>query len=164
MTLNNDNVTSFDTNMTWYNSSGTNAHTHVLTNFRPAPAEKTVSLGQKTNNIIIKGVTDVGTNDKISWSEGPTSILINGHKIVSISVDDNKTNHHFGGQPILGVISSFVPCSDLPGPNMDVLPPCNVSTLAEDSFNYTNNSQIYSPSEDSIPYERNPSTGGIIST
>src|SRR5206468_11363145 len=31
--LNNGNVTSFESNMTWYNSSGTNVHTHELTNF-----------------------------------------------------------------------------------------------------------------------------------
>ena len=39
--LNNGNVTTFETKMTWYNSSGTNAHTHELTNFRAAAGEYT---------------------------------------------------------------------------------------------------------------------------
>ena len=50
-------------------------------------------------------------------------------KIISIAIDDTKTNHHFGGQSLLGIVDSFVPCSDLPGPNMELLPSCNVSTV-----------------------------------
>jgi hypothetical protein len=139
MILNNGNVSLFNTNMTWYNSSGTNAHTHELTNFKPAVGEQVVSLEQPTNSIVIKGFTDAGTNNQKSWSEVPTTIVINARKIISISVDDNKTNRHFGGQPILGVVSSFVPCSDLPGANMEVLPPCTISTGLEDALILTNN-------------------------
>ena len=98
-----------------------------------------MSLEQPTNSIVIKGFTDAGTNNQKSWSEVPTTIVINGHKIISISVDDNKTNRHFGGQPILGVVSSSVPCSDLPGSNMEVLPPCTISTGVEDTLILTNN-------------------------
>ena len=171
MTLNNGNVTLFDANMTWYNSSGTTAHTHELANFRPVEGERVVSLEQPTNNIIIKGVTDVGTNNQISWNEVPTTITFNSRKIVSISVDDNKTNHHFGGQPILGIVSSFVPCSDLPGPDMEVLPPCTVSTFQEDSFNFSNETlapESFVPSqngtfnEGSLPSEDGLTTEGSV--
>jgi hypothetical protein len=140
MILNNGIVTLFDTNMTWYNSSGTTAHTHELINFKPVVGGQAVSLEQPTNNsIMIKGFTDIGTNNQISWSEVPTTIVINGRKIVSISLDDNATNRHFGGQPILGVVSSFVPCSDLPGANMEVLTPCTVpATVVEDTLSLPN--------------------------
>jgi hypothetical protein len=177
MILNNGNVSLFNTNMTWYNSSGTNAHTHELTNFMPAVGEQVVSLEQPTNSIVIKGFTDAGTNNQKSWSEVPTTIVINARKIISISIDDNETNRHFGGQPILGVVSSFVPCSDLPGSNMEVLPPCTISTV-EDTLILTNNTvsedapgvegQLSLPSEDapgvegqsSLPSEDAPGVEG----
>jgi len=151
ITLNNGDVTSFDTNMTWYNSSGTNAHTHELTNFRPAADDQLLSM--KNNDIIIKGVTDVGANNKISWFEVPTTITLNDRRIISISVDDNKTNQHFGGQPILGIIESYEPCSDLPGANMEVLPSCSDLTTAEQSIGLPNDTLAFPPSEGSIPYQ-----------
>jgi hypothetical protein len=151
ITLNNGNVTSFDTNMTWYNSSGTNAHTHELTNFRPSVDDQLLSL--KDNDIIIKGVTDVGANNKISWFEVPTTITLNDRRILSISVDDNKTNHHFGGQPILGIVDLYEPCSDLPGANMEVLPSCSGLSVGEQSIGLPNDTLAFPPSEGSIPYQ-----------
>src|ERR1051325_6451282 len=146
--LNNGNVTAFETKMTWYNSSGTNAHTHELINLRPATGNiQTLPMSGPGNQIIIKGVTDVGSNNRVSWYEVPTVITINDRKILSISLDDNKTNHHFGGQPILGIVDSFVPCSDLPGPNMELLPSCTVSPVGEQGFALTNNT--LAPSEGS---------------
>ena len=151
ITSNNGDVTSFDTNMTWYNSSGTNAHTHELTNFRPAADDQLLSM--KNNDIIIKGVTDIGANNKISWFEVPTTINLNDRRIISISVDDNKTNQHFGGQPILGIIESYEPCSDLPGANMEVLPSCSDLTTGEQSIGLPNDTLAFPPSEGSIPYQ-----------
>jgi hypothetical protein len=154
--LNNGNVTSFGSNMTWYNSSGTNAHTHELTNFEAGPGGiQTLPLGGSAEQIIIKGVSDVGANNRISWFEVPTTITINDHKIVSISLDDNKTNHHFGGQPLLGIVDSFVKCSDTPGPNMELLSPCSISPAVEEGFGLTNESSSFTPSQGAL-------TGGGI--
>jgi hypothetical protein len=153
ITLNNGNVTSFDTNMTWYNSTGTNAHTHQLTNLRPAANDQQLSLKKANNDIIIKGVTDVGSNNKIAWFDVPTTITLNDRRILSISLDDNKTNHHFGGQPILGIVDSYEPCSDLPGANMEVLPSCSDLSLGEQNIGLTNETLAFPPSEGSIPYQ-----------
>jgi hypothetical protein len=51
-------------------------------------------------------------------------ISIQGGKTIIISVSDNATNHHFAGQPVFGLVTSLVPCSDVPGANMEVLPRC----------------------------------------
>jgi hypothetical protein len=159
--LNNDNVTNFEIKMTWYNSSGTNAHTHELSNFKPAPGEfQTLPMNGLANQIILKGVTDVGSNNRVSWLEVPTTITINDRKIISISLDDNKTNHHFGGQPLLGIVDTFIPCSDVPGPNMELLPPCSATPAAEQGLNLTNNNLTSAPSEGSL-YGEAPSEGGI---
>ena len=165
--LNNGNVTTFETKMTWYNSSGTNAHTHELTNFRAAAGDiQTLPMSGPANQIIIKGVTDVGSNSRVSWLEVPTIITINDRKILSISLDDNKTTHHFGGQPLLGIVDSFVPCSDLPGPNMEILPSCSLSPVGEQGFaltndSLTNDSLTFTPSEDSLTYGGTLPGGGI---
>jgi len=126
MNVNNGSLTSFETNMTWLNSSGTAAHTHEFLNFRVQP-DKVISLEQPGNNIFLKGVMDVGTNNRIIWHDVPSNMSINGKNTIIISVDDNATNHHFAAQPILGVVKSFILCSDIPGPNMEVLPPCTTN-------------------------------------
>jgi hypothetical protein len=108
--------------MTWNNVNGTAAHSHEFKNLR---VSKPILLNQSEKNISIKGLLDVGTNQRIVWKDVPGTININGKKTISIFADDNMTNHHFALQPILGVVTSFLICSDIPGPNMEILPPCS---------------------------------------
>ncbi len=118
MIVDNGSLTGFGTNMTWFNSNGKTSHTHEFHNLR-------ASAGTiQGNNIIINGLMDVGTNHRVVWKNVPTTISIQGGKTIRISVDDNATNHHFAGQPVFGLVTSFTPCSDVPGPNMEVLPSC----------------------------------------
>jgi hypothetical protein len=150
--VNNGNVTSFDTKMTWYNSSGTNAHTHELTNFKSVSDNTQavpMNLTDKQKSIV--GFTDVGSNGRTTWFEVPTAITINDGKIISISVDDNKTNGHFAGQPLLGIVDSFVPCSDVPGPNMEFLPPCSLNAGGEDYPFMVNDTSAFPPSNQFMP-------------
>ena len=79
-------------------------------------------------DIVLNGVTDIGTNNLIWWNDVPISISVKGHKVVVITIDENKTNHHFLGQPILGIVDSFLPCSDLPGSTNGVLVTCGENT------------------------------------
>ena len=99
----------------------------------------------------IEGFTDVASNGRTSWFEVPTTITINDGKIISISVDDNKTNHHFGGQPLLGIVESFIPCSDVPGTNMELLPPCSPVSQGEEVFGLMNDTSAFPPSEEFMP-------------
>ena len=126
MNVNNGNVTSFEINMTWNNIDGTETHTHELENFTPG---KPVLLNSSDKNISIEGSVDVGTNQRVVWKNIPSTININGGKTISISVDDKMTNQHFASQPILGVITSFTTCSDIPGPNMEILVPCTQPSM-----------------------------------
>jgi len=118
MSIDNGSLTGFGTNMTWFNSNGKASHTHEFHNLRAGAG--TI----QGNNIIINGLTDVGTNHRVVWKNVPTTISIQGGKTIRISVADNATNHHFAGQPVFGLVTSFIPCSDVPGPNMEVLPSC----------------------------------------
>jgi hypothetical protein len=123
MNANNGNLTSFGTNMSWYDEKGGATHTHEFQNFRPNP-EFSVITQQPDNNILLRGLMDVGTNHKVVWKDVPTMINIKGRNTITISVDDTATNNHFARQPILGVVRSYVPCSDVPGPAMEIFTPC----------------------------------------
>jgi len=118
MSIDNGSLTGFGTNMTWYNSNGKASHTHEFSNLKSAGG--TI----QGKNIVINGFMDVGTNHRLIWKNVPSTISIQGGKTIRISVDDNATNHHFAGQPVFGLVTSFVPCSDIPGANMEVLPSC----------------------------------------
>ncbi|HJR84107.1 MAG TPA: discoidin domain-containing protein [Nitrososphaeraceae archaeon] len=152
--ISNGNVTSFNTKMTWYNSSGTNAHTHDLSNFKSiSDNPQTLPVSTSNKQTTIRGVSDVSSNGKVSWFEVPTTITVNDRRIISISVDDSKTNSHFGGQSLLGIVDSFTECSDQPGPNMELLPPCSVNTFEETGLGFVNDSSAFSAFEGSIPTE-----------
>lgn len=118
MTVDNGTLAGFTTNMTWFNSNGKTSHTHEFSNLRAG------SGTMQGSNIVINGMMDVGTNHRVVWKNVPATVNIQGGKTITVSVDDNATNHHFAGQPVFGVVTSFIPCSDVPGANMEVLPSC----------------------------------------
>jgi hypothetical protein len=140
--VNNGSLALVSANMTWYNDNGTASHTHEILNFRPIVEEvqrqgastTTADAAQPTSKIIVqpdnksiflRGVVDVGANHRIAWRNVDSAIYIkNGGKILSIFLDDAQTNNHFGGRPIFGIVNSFIRCSNEPGPNMEILPPC----------------------------------------
>jgi hypothetical protein len=125
--VNNGNAALVTANMTWYNDNGTSSHTHEILNFRPfAAGQQSAILVQPDNNSVsLRGVVDVGANHRISWNGVQSAIDVKkGGKILSISLDDAQTNNHFGGRPIFGIVTSFTRCSDVPGPNMEMLQPC----------------------------------------
>jgi hypothetical protein len=124
MNVNNGSLPFFETIMTWFNQNGTASHTHEFRDFKNAGGN-IITIQQPSNNVILKGVMDVGTNHRIVWKNVPTTININGNKTITISVDDKDTNHHFAGQPVLGVVKSFTLCSDIAGPRMKILRSCS---------------------------------------
>jgi hypothetical protein len=120
----NGKMISFITNMTWYNNNGTASHTHEFVKFVPAGGN--VTLGSD-NSLHLNGLMDVGTNHRVAWKNVHSVIDIRGGKALSVSVNDQETKSHFAGQPIYGVVTSMIRCSDEPGTNMEVLPPCTLS-------------------------------------
>ena len=121
MTINYGNLTGFLTNMSFFDEKGTATHTHEFQNFRPSAINKVI-VQRPDNSVIIRGLVDVGTNHKVVWKDVPALIDIKGGKTISISLNDKATNSHFASQPILGVVKSYTHCSDIPGPDMIILP------------------------------------------
>jgi hypothetical protein len=131
--VNNGAVGLVTANMTWYNDNGTASHTHEILNFRPVEVtageqgqqQQSILVQPADKSVSLRGVVDIGTNHRIVWNDVQSTIDIKkGGKILAISLNDAQTNNHFGGRPIFGIVTSFIRCSDVPGPNMEVLPPC----------------------------------------
>ena len=121
MVVEDNDLQLFKTNMAWTNA--TSGHTHEFSNFESEDGDIVLP---PDNILSIKGNMDVGTNSAISWEGVPTTIDIGGGgKTITISLDHEETDHHFAGQPISGVVTSLTPCSDTPGPSMEVSPSCS---------------------------------------
>jgi hypothetical protein len=123
MAVSNGKVKAFDTNMVWRNTTA--SHTHEFAIFK-STSSTTKNIALKPDNSVssIRGIMDVGTNGRMIWQKVPTTIDIKIGKTITISLDDKHTDHHFAGQPIHGVLTSLVLCSDKPGANMEVSPTC----------------------------------------
>ncbi|MGB9168959.1 MAG: hypothetical protein WCB31_08545 [Nitrososphaeraceae archaeon] len=110
-------LTSFDTDMAWNN--GTAAHTHEFQNFEMNDDSEDISVDNE-GTVVIEGEMDVGTNGVVAWQNVPADINIQKAKIITVSLVDDKTNHHFGGQAVHGKVTSFDSCSVKPGADMQV--------------------------------------------
>jgi hypothetical protein len=105
MDVNNGKVTSFITNMLWYNDNGTATHTHEIQNFKST--EGKMLTVQPDNSLFLKGLVDVGTNQRMVWKNVHSTIDIKGGKTIVISLDHKQTNNHFAKQSIYGVVTSL---------------------------------------------------------
>lgn len=113
-------VKNFVTNMAWFN--GITGHTHDFINLNP---DDEIEL-PSDNVLSIDGEMDVATNGVVSWEEVDSTINIGDQgRTITFLVDHDKTDDHFAGQPVNGTVTSLTPCSDTPGPNMVIYPPCN---------------------------------------
>jgi hypothetical protein len=119
MNVSNGEVSSFNTTMTWHN--GTSGHGHEFLNFETTDD---VDISAEDQTISIEGTMDVGTNRAVSWEDVPSEIVIEGGRIIRVSVDDEATGEHFSGQSVHGNVTSLSICSTTPGPAMQVFPGC----------------------------------------
>jgi hypothetical protein len=119
LTVSEGELTSFDTDMAWNN--GTAAHTHEFQNFVMDDGSDNISIDSE-GGVTIGGVMDVGTNGVVSWPSVPVEITIDQGKIITVSLDHEDTDNHFGGhdQAVHGTVASLKPCSATPGPNMQI--------------------------------------------
>ena len=106
MDVNQGNLTGFLTNMSFFDERGTATHTHEFLNFRP-DADYKIIAQLPNSSLLVHGLMDVGTNQKVVWKSVPTIIDLKGGKTIAISVNDKATNSHFASQPILGVVSTL---------------------------------------------------------
>jgi hypothetical protein len=119
LTVSEGELTSFATDMAWNN--GTAAHTHEFQNFVMDDGSGNISIDPE-GGVTIEGVMDVGTNSAVSWPSVPAEITIDQGKIITVLLDHEDTDNHFGGhdQAIHGTVTLLRPCSGTPGADMQI--------------------------------------------
>ncbi len=118
LSVSDGNVRSFDTDMNWTN--GTSGHTHEFRNFR---GDDNIGLSPD-QSLTAEGIINVGTNQAITWYDIPVEIVIQEGKIITITVDDEDTGNHFGGQSIHGTVQEITPCNTSPAAGMQIVTEC----------------------------------------
>jgi hypothetical protein len=119
----NGEVSSFDANMIWNNSTATqpgSTHSHEFRNFQGGDD---VVLSPD-NSTTFDGLMDVATNKAISWPQVSTEVNIDGGKIMTVTVDDEETDNHFYGQSIHGTVKEIVLCNARPAAGMQIVTDC----------------------------------------
>ena len=102
----------FNGNMQWDPTNLTKIpHSHNFANFRSNPNSPSIFLGPYRITDI-KGIMDIGANNKIEWYNVPAEIKTAGNTITVSILDDSKTGNHFNNYPIFGKISHIEKCSD----------------------------------------------------
>jgi hypothetical protein len=99
-------------NFTEVTTTGINPHTHTITNYKPANSNNNNSkqvVLTDNNDLKIYGYVDVLRNGQPvkNWINIPVKIFMSNGNIVSIDVDPIKTNYHFGGMPVFGIVTSL---------------------------------------------------------
>jgi hypothetical protein len=119
LTVSEGELTSFAADMSWNNATA--HHTHGFGNFVTDDDSDNISINPG-GNVTIGGDMDVATNGVVAWRSVPAEITIDQGKIITVSLDHEDTQNHFGGhdQAIHGSVTSLKPCSVKPGPNMQV--------------------------------------------
>jgi hypothetical protein len=119
LTVSEGELTSFAADMAWGN--GTANHKHEFQNFVMDDDSDNVSV-DPGGTVTMEGDMDVATNGVVSWPSVPAEITIDQGKIITVSLDHEDTDYHFGGhdQAIHGTVTSLKPCSVKPGPNMTI--------------------------------------------
>ena len=119
LTVSEGELTSFAADMSWKNATA--HHTHGFGNFVTDDDSDNISIDPQ-GNVTIGGDMDVATNGVVSWRSVPAEITIEQGKIITVSLDHEDTENHFGGhdQAIHGTVTSLKPCFVKPGPNMQV--------------------------------------------
>jgi hypothetical protein len=119
LTVSDGELRTFSTDMNWRNATA--SHTHEFRNFEAG--DDGIELAAD-RSVSIEGNMDVGANRMTSWPEVPAEIVIDRGKIITVSLDHEETDNHFGGQSIHGTVTSIQPCDITPGPDMQMPTGC----------------------------------------
>ena len=92
-------------------------HTHSFVNFRvDTNSQNNSNILLGADRVIdIKGIMDIGANNKIEWTKVPAEIKTAGNTITVLILDDSKTGNHFNNYPVFGKIANVEKCSDNEG-------------------------------------------------
>jgi hypothetical protein len=105
LNVTNKKITYFDINFTMVHASGTDRHTHELTNFKRISI---IPILLDPNGITFIGMMDIKQNGNDKWFGVPVTASVGKQfNTISIKTNPDYTNNHFMRQPIFGVFTSL---------------------------------------------------------
>lgn len=105
--VNNGRLAFFEADFVAAPVDGNISHTHQITNFIPNNNTKPIQLNAD-GSTAISGTVDVRINGINIWDGVNATILISKGSTITISLDDAMTEHHFGSQPIYGIVNRLM--------------------------------------------------------
>ncbi len=121
--VNNGNANDLLLNFVMVHPDATGLHIHNFTQFKAAN-NTSVQLNQN-GNTTITGTVNILVNGTQKWGDVPITISIQNGRVINIAVDSTKTDNHFAGQPIYGIVQTI---KDQSG--KDIVPPILTRTAA----------------------------------
>lgn len=110
--VDNGNLSSFNTDIVMTRHDGSGRHLHsinMLTDSTGAisrVADSTIALINE-NYTSFMGNANMTTGDEVRYQDVPIVIYLNNGNALNINPDPIKTENHFKGLPILGIVSSI---------------------------------------------------------
>jgi hypothetical protein len=105
LNVTNKKITYFDINFTMVHASGTDRHTHELTNFKRMSI---IPILLDPNGITFIGMMDIKQNGNDKWFGVPVTVSVGKQfNTISIKTNPDYTNNHFMRQPIYGTFTSL---------------------------------------------------------
>jgi hypothetical protein len=104
------NVTNFGVDFLASPMDGTKPHIHQITNFKIdnfGGKKQPVQL-TSDNSLSLNGTADVKINGVTMWNNAHLSVLISKGNTMTLSLNDKDTGHHFGKEPIYGIVSRLI--------------------------------------------------------
>jgi hypothetical protein len=105
--VNNGMLSFFEADFVAAPVDGNISHTHQITNFIPNNNTKPIHL-TADGSTAISGTVDVRLNGISIWNGVNATIFISKGSTITISLDDVMTEHHFGRQPIYGIVNRLM--------------------------------------------------------
>jgi hypothetical protein len=105
--VNNGRLAFFEADFVAAPVDGNISHTHQITDFIPNNNTKPIQLSAD-GSTAISGTADVRINGINIWDGVNATILISKGSTITISLDDIMTKHHFGSQPIYGIVNRLM--------------------------------------------------------
>lgn len=118
------NLTNFVIDIDMTKIDGTASHKHTIEKLNnasgmPMGGSMPVASGLMTeqpstkialegNSTMFRGMADVTTNDNVQWRDVPAHLTIVNGNIAVLNTDPTKTEDHFKGLPVLGLLTLMV--------------------------------------------------------
>lgn len=107
LNVTNGNITNLMIGFIMVHANASGRHMHNFTDFKLAGGNNSGIQLKPNGTTTIMGTVNILVNGTQKWAAVPTTMSIEKGSTITITVDSTKTNNHFGGQPIYGIVEKL---------------------------------------------------------